>query len=177
MFTEFFLRLPEQGRWEVPFDPARPLQTPRDLNEKNPQVVQAMRDAIAYLQSQHVPFDAPLRDLQVAGDDGAPPIPVGGGQAETGNANVVVSRDPAANLDHLYPVSYGSSRIQLVAFTDDGVDAATILTYGLAADPTSPYAHDQTELFSQERWVDFPFTDAEIQAAPGYHSYVVDDAG
>ncbi len=177
VFTEFFLRLPEQGRWEVPFDPARPVQTPRDLNEKNPQVVQAMRDAIDYLWSQHVPFDAPLRELQVAGDEGAPPIPVGGGQAETGNANVVVSRDPAANLDRLYPVSYGSSHIQRVAFTDDGVDAATILTYGLAADSTSPYSHDQTELFSQERWVDFPFTDAEITGDPGYQSYVVDDAG
>jgi acyl-homoserine-lactone acylase len=177
VFREFFVRLPEQGRWEVPFDPASPLQTPRDLNEKNPQVVEAMRDAIAYLQAQHVPFDAALGDLQVAGDEGAPPIPLGGGEGETGNANVVSSRDAAANLDRLYPVSYGSSHIQAVAFTDDGVDAATILTYGLAADPTSPYSHDQTELFSQKRWVDFPFTDAEIRGDPAFRSYVVDDAG
>ena len=175
VFTEFFLRLPDQLVWEVPFDPARPLETPRDLNEKNPQVVAAMEDAIAYLRSRNVPFDAPLGSLQVAGDEGAPPIPVGGGVGETGNANVVVSRDPAANLDRLYPVSYGSSHIQAVAFTDAGVDAATILTYGQATDPTSPYAHDQTRLFGREKWVDFPFTSQEIRNDPGFRRYAVSD--
>jgi acyl-homoserine-lactone acylase len=177
LFREFFLRLPAQLVWEVPFDPARPVQTPRDLNERNPQVVAAMEDAIAYLREQHVPFDASLGDLQVAGDDGAPPIPVGGGEHATGNANVVTSRDAGANLDRLYPVSYGSSHIQAVAFTDDGVDAATILTYGLASDPTSPYSHDQTELFSRERWVDFPFTGEEIRQDQAFRRYVVHGSG
>jgi acyl-homoserine-lactone acylase len=176
VFREFFLRLPADLRWEVPFDPARPVQTPRDLNEKNPQVVAAMEEALAYLQSEHVPFDAPLGDLQVAGDEGAPPIPVGGGEHATGNANVVTSTDPAANLDRLYPVSYGSSHIQAVAFTDAGVEAATILTYGQASDPTSPYSHDQTRLFSQERWVDFPFAAGEIRRDPALRRYVVDDS-
>ncbi|MGH3357133.1 MAG: penicillin acylase family protein, partial [Nocardioidaceae bacterium] len=154
VFREFFLRVPETLLWEEPFDPARPLETPADLNEENPQVVSAIKDAIAYLEAQAVPFDARLGDLQVAGDEGAPPIPLGGGEHATGNANVVSSRDAAANLDRLYPVSYGSSHIQAVAFTDAGVDAATILTYGQAVDPTSPYSHDQTELFGRERWVD-----------------------
>jgi len=173
VFREFFLRVPEELRWEVPFDPARPLQTPRDLNEQNPQVVAAMEDAIDYLESEGVPFDAPLGVLQVAGDEGAPAISVGGGEHATGNANVVTSRDAAANLDRLYPVSYGSSHIQAVSFTDEGVDAATILTYGLAADPTSPYSHDQTELFGDERWVDFPFSPAEISQDPALRTYVV----
>jgi acyl-homoserine-lactone acylase len=175
IFREFFRRVPADLLWEVPFDPARPVQTPRDLNEKHPQVVAAMEDAIAYLQSQHVPFDAALGDLQVAGDDGAPAVAVGGGLHLTGNANVVETTDPAANLDRLYPISYGSSHIQAVAFTDAGVDAATILTYGQAADPTSPYSSDQTELFGQERWVDFPFTAEEIGADPNLRRYAVHD--
>jgi acyl-homoserine-lactone acylase len=175
VFREFFLRLPEDLRWEVPFDPARPLETPRDLNEKNPQVVSAMEDAIAYLEDEGVPFDAPLGDLQVAGDDGAPPIALGGGVHGTGNANVVRSQNPVANLDRLYPVSYGSSHIQAVAFTDEGVDAATILTYGQSVDSTSPFSSDQTALFGQERWVSFPFTRQEIRSDPGYHRYVVVD--
>jgi acyl-homoserine-lactone acylase len=175
IFTEFFMRLPGQLVWEVPFDPARPLETPRDLNERNPQVVAAMREAIAYLRSQNVPFDAGLGDLQVAGDEGAPPIPVGGGEGETGNANVVSSRDAVANLDRLYPISYGSSHIQAVAFTDNGVEARTILTYGQASDPTSPYSSDQTRLFGRKKWVDFPFTGAEIRNDPGFRRYVVTD--
>ena len=45
--------------------------------------------------------DAPWGSLQVAGDDGAPPIPVGGGEGFAGNANAVSSRFPAANTDRL----------------------------------------------------------------------------
>jgi acyl-homoserine-lactone acylase len=150
--------------------------TPRDLNESNPQVVQAMRDAIAYLQEKDVAFDAPLGTLQVAGDEGAPPIPIGGGEGFTGNANAIASRDAATNLNRLYPVSYGSSHIQAVAFGDHGrVNASTILTYGQAVDPTSPFAKDQTRLFSQERWVSFPWTDRQIRRDL-VRRYVVSDA-
>ena len=174
VFREFFTRTPVDARWAVPFDPARPVETPRDLDETNADVVQAMRDALAYLESRGVPFDAPLGSLQVAGDEGAPPIAVGGGLHETGNANVVVSRDPAANLDRLYPISYGSSHIQAVAFTDEGVDASTVLTYGQATDPSSPFSADQTRLFGHEQWVDFPFTEKQIRK-DAQRRYVVTD--
>ena len=175
VFREFWIRTPAE-RWEEGFDPARPVETPRDLDEQNEDVVAAMRDALAHLDEEGIALDAPLGDLQVAGDDGAPAIPIGGGDARTGNANVVATNDPAADLDRPYPIDYGSSHIQAVAFTDDGPDAATILSYGLATDTTSPYATDQTELFSQERWVDFPWTTGEIARAK-VRRYVVTDAG
>jgi acyl-homoserine-lactone acylase len=175
IFREFWRRVPDAGLWQVPFDPDDPVATPRDLNELNPQVVQAMRDALAYLREEGVPYDAPLGTLQVAGDEGAPPIPTGGGEGFTGNANAVSSRDAAANLDRLYPISYGSSHIQAVAFRDDGrLDAATILSYGQAVDPTSPFSDDQTRMFSQERWVRFPWTEKEIRDAL-LRRYVVSD--
>jgi acyl-homoserine-lactone acylase len=163
IFREFFLRTPAEGRWQVPFDPGDPVGTPRDLNELNPQVVQAMQEAIEYLESEGVPLDARLGELQVAGDRGAPPVPLGGGVGAIGNANAVAYGDPASNGEWLYPITYGSSHIQAVAFTDKGVDADTILTYGQATDTSSPFASDQTELFSEERWVDFPFSAREIR--------------
>ncbi len=165
IFQEFWKRAQTaQGLWLTPFDPKDPVGTPRDLNPASPQVVQAMRDALAYLQSKHVPYDAPWGSLQVAGDDGAPAIPIGGGEGFAGNANAVSTRTPAANLDHLYPVSYGSSHIQAVAFEDGGrLDARTILTYGESMNPRSPYSSDQTRLFSRERWVHFPWTRAQIR--------------
>jgi acyl-homoserine-lactone acylase len=49
-----------------------------------------------------------------------------------------------------------------VSFTDTGVQASTILTYGQSLDQGSPWYDDQTRTFSQEQWVDFPFTDEEI---------------
>ena len=163
VFREFFLRTPDDGRWEEPFDANRPVETPRNLDEGNADVVQAMRDALAFLQQECVAFDAPLGELQVAGDEGAPPIAIGGGEGLTGNANVVSSRDAAANLDRLYPISYGSSHIQAVAFTKRGVNASTILSYSQATDTSSPNSFDQTELFSQEEWVDFPFTPRQVR--------------
>jgi acyl-homoserine-lactone acylase len=165
IFQEFWKRAQDvPGLWLTPFDANDPVNTPRDLNAANPAVIKAMRDALDYLQAKHVPYDAPWGSLQVAGDDGAPAIPIGGGEGFAGNANAVSSRNPAANLGYLYPVSYGSSHIQAVAFLDHGrLRAETILTYSQSMDPTRPTSSDQTRLFSQERWVHFPWTRAQIR--------------
>jgi acyl-homoserine-lactone acylase len=109
----------------------------------------------------------------VAGDDGAPPIPIGGGEGYAGNANAVASRLPGSNLKRLYPVSYGSSHIQAIAFKDHGrLSARTILTYSESMDPTQKTSRDQTRLFSREKWVRFPWTDAQIRH-DAVRSYVV----
>ncbi|NYG56568.1 penicillin acylase family protein [Nocardioides perillae] len=167
LFEEFVRRLPTDGSiWEVPFDAADPVGTPRDLDEGNAAVVQAMADAVAELRAARVRLDAPWGSLHVAGDRGAPPLPIGGGEGTTGNANVTVSRTPLRNRDRLSPVTYGSSHVQSVAFRRDGsVLARTILTYGQSEDPRSPWSTDQTRLFGQERWVTFPFTPREVARA------------
>jgi acyl-homoserine-lactone acylase len=165
VFQEFWQRVDALGgaQWEVPFDPQDPMGTPRDLDEGNADVVQAMRDALDHLDTEGVPYDAPWGELQVAGDEGAPPIPIGGGEGYAGNANAVASRMPAANEDRLLPISYGSSHIQAVSFLGGGrVRADTILTYAQSTDPTSRWSADQTRLFSRERWVPFPFTRAQV---------------
>ena len=172
IFEEFVTRLPTvplagtEDYWQVPFDPNDPVNTPRDLNENDPQVVQAMKDAIAALRARHVAMDATWGSLQVAGDTGAPPIPLGGGLGdEAGNANALASRNPVTNADHYKPITYGSSHIQAISFLDGGaVDAKTILTYGQSEDPTSPWSSDQTRMFGQKQWVSFPFTPAQVQA-------------
>jgi acyl-homoserine-lactone acylase len=160
IFQEFFARTPE-SRWKVPFSAKDPLKTPRDLAESSALVRKAMRDALAYLKEKDVPFDAPLGTLQVA-DKVGDPIGIGGGTHETGNANVVMSNPPVENPKGLYTVNYGSSHIQAVSFTDTGVQASTILTYGQSLDPASPWYDDQTTMFGQEQWVDFPFTDGQV---------------
>ncbi len=160
IFQEFFARTPA-NRWKVPFSASDPLNTPRDLDEGAAPVVQAMRDGLAHLTAKNVPLDAPLGTLQVA-DKVGDPIGIGGGTHETGNANVVLSREPVQNPKALYTINYGSSHIQAVSFSDTGVQASTILTYGQSIDPSSPWYDDQTTMFGQEQWVDFPFTDVQI---------------
>jgi acyl-homoserine-lactone acylase len=172
IFEEFVTRLPTvpllgtESYWQVPFDPNDPVDTPRDLDENNPQVIQAMKDAIAYLRGKNVPMNATWGSLQVAGDTGAPPIPVGGGLGdEAGNANALASRNPVANSGKYKPITYGSSHIQAISFLDNGgIDTKTILTYGQSEDPTSPWSKDQTEMFGKKQWVSFPFTPAQISS-------------
>lgn len=166
IFQEFVTRAPTGAAlWLTPFSAADPLNTPRDLNTINPEVVQAMRDAIAALREAGVPFDARWGSLQVAGDRGAPRIPLGGGEGDlSGNANALASRTPVQNADAFRAVTYGSSHIQAISFRDKGkLDARTILTYGQYENPRSPWSSDQTRLFSRERWVRFAFTPAQIR--------------
>ncbi|HUS22919.1 MAG TPA: penicillin acylase family protein, partial [Aeromicrobium sp.] len=103
---------------------------------------------------------------QVAGDDGADPIPLGGGDGDlAGNANAMASRNPVQNGDKAKPITYGSSHIQAISFLPDGkVDAKTILTYGQSDNPTRDSQQDQTLLFANKQWVSFPWTDADITA-------------
>jgi acyl-homoserine-lactone acylase len=170
IFEEFVKRLPSGGLlppprvWMVPFSAADPLNTPRDLDQTSGAVIRAMKDAIASLRAKGVPMDATWGQVQVAGDRGAPAIPLGGGLGDqAGNANALASKGPAANSGFLKPITYGSSHIQAISFLDGGaVDAHTILTYGQSDDPTSPWSSDQTVMFSQKQWVRFPFTVPEI---------------
>jgi acyl-homoserine-lactone acylase len=171
IFEEFIERLPSlpvdlvDPVWMTQFDPDDPLNTPRDLNVDNPQVVQAMADGIASLRERGIAFDATWGALQVAGDRGAPPIPLGGGTGDAaGNANALASRWARDNRDHYRPITSGSSHIQAISFLPRGrVDARTILTYGQSENPRSPYSTDQTRMFSQKRWVHFAWTDAQVR--------------
>ena len=153
--------------WTTQFDPADPFGTPRGLNTLDPQVVQAMQDAIDQVRDAGVAFDARWGRLQVAGDRGAPAIPLGGGSGGTvGNANVLTSYFPEQNDGRYRPVTYGSSHIQAIAFRRKGAPIArTILTYSQSEDPTSRFHADQTRLFSQEKWVRFAWTDKQIRKA------------
>lgn len=164
IFEEFISRAPADSMWQVPFDPADPQNTPRDLDETNPDVIAAMADAIAFLRQRKVPFDAPWGSLQVAGDRGAPAIPLGGGLGNAaGNANALASRLPIANKAKFRPITYGSSHIQAIAYTKHGLVARTILTYSQDENPRSRFSADQTRLFSQEKWVRFAWTKQQIQ--------------
>lgn len=164
LFEAFVQRAPTGANlWTVPFDAVDPINTPRGLRT-GPAVVKAMQAAIDSVRAAGVPFDAAWGSLQVAGDRGATPYPLGGGDGDlAGNANALASRRPAANTGAYKAVSYGSSHLQAVAYLADGsVDARTILTYGQDEDPASPWSTDQTALFSQEEWVRFAWTPAQI---------------
>lgn len=165
IFEEFAKRAPGMGLWITPFSASDPLNTPRGLNAANPQVVAAMQDAIDSLRDRGIPFDATWGSLQVAGDRGAPPIALGGGDGGLiGNANVLSSRTPVRNSGRYKAITYGSSHIQAIAYQKKGkVNARTILTYGQQENPKALYSADQTRLFADKRWVKFAWTRSQIK--------------
>ncbi|MEU8150646.1 penicillin acylase family protein [Nonomuraea sp. NPDC048901] len=64
LWREFYTRLerptkpgePRFSPWRVPFDPARPLTTPRGLKGEDPTVRQALADAVLFFQTNRVPL-------------------------------------------------------------------------------------------------------------------------
>ena len=147
--------------WTVPFSPAHPLTTPRTLSTSQ-DVVDTMAAAIGKVTDRDPDLGATYGSLHRSGDRGSAGYPLGGGLGDaSGDANAVSS----ATGDHvLDPVTRGSSYIQAIAFRGrTGIEARTILTYSQYEDPASPWSDDQTKMFSEERWVSFPWTRAQIR--------------
>ena len=53
-----------------------------------------------------------------------------------------------------------------VQFTDKGPKSRAFVTYGESENPKSPYANDQTKLFSRKQWTDMKFTPEKIVSDP-----------
>jgi acyl-homoserine-lactone acylase len=152
------------GPFATPFSASDPVNTPRDLNTNNPQVQQALADAVTDLQGAGLALDAPLAQAQYE-RRGAAHIPIHGGPGTVGVFNAInVTWDPK---NAYAGIPHGSSYVQVVHLTGaECPDAHTILTYSLSVDPTSRWYADQTRMFSRKEWVRFPFCAADIASDP-----------
>lgn len=164
IFQEFVSIADARGvdLWTVPFDAQHPLTTPRTLSTSQ-DVVDAMAAAIQRITDRGYDLTETYGELHRSGDRGSAGWPLGGGLGDlSGDANAVSSTLGDPILD---PVTRGSSYIQAIAFRGKkDVVARTILTYSQYEDPASPWSDDQTRMFSQEKWVSFPWTPAQIKA-------------
>ena len=173
LFARFVARLAAVpgGPWSTPFDAADPVGTPSGLTYGRAEVQQAFGDAAAELNAAGIPLDGRLGDHQYVTRDGER-IPIHGAPHMLGVLDVITPVwDPGLGNTE---VVHGSSFIQVVEFPGGrGPRAATLLTYGQSADPTSPHHADQTRLFSAGRWVTDRFTRKEIAEAPGLRTQVL----
>jgi acyl-homoserine-lactone acylase len=148
--------------FRTPFDPEDPVGTPRGLDTENPQVRQALHDALSDLEAAGVGFDAPLEALQY--ETRGERIPLHGGPDRMGLFNVIDTLwDPKKGYTD---VGFGATYIQAVQFTRGGcgIDARTVLAHSLATDPTSPFFANGTKLFRDKQWVTQPFCKADVDA-------------
>jgi acyl-homoserine-lactone acylase len=169
VWREFWTRARRLPLWAVPFDIKDPVNTPRDLNTDPAvleQIYAALSDAVTELEKQKVPLDASLGSVQYAvrGDKN---IPIHGGFGDEGVYNVQF-----ANLKngHYEPIT-GSSYMQTVTWDDDyNPQAEALLSYSLSPQSDNPHFADQTELYSQKKFVKLPFLEAQIKADPNFSS-------
>jgi acyl-homoserine-lactone acylase len=151
--------------YDVRFDPADPVNTPRGLNTDNPLVGAALADAVTDLHGAGIPLDGILRQFQ-AEQRGGTTIPIHGGPGTLGLFNAInVPWDPESG----YPdVPHGTSFIAAISFRGRGcpVKALTFVSYGQSENQSSPHAADYTRAFSRKRWNPVPFCEREIRADP-----------
>ena len=151
----------------LPFDPEKPLDTPRGLNTKDRdirlQLIQSLDYAVDVFDDNLLPLDAKWGDLQYEIRNGKK-IPLFGGGFDAGNFSAMRAR--LTKGEGWSEILHGNSYIQTVTWNDDGVVAEGILSYSQSSDPANPHYQDQTELYSEKKWVKLPFTEEEILSDP-----------
>lgn len=147
--------------FEVPFNEADPINTPREL-KITPQTRQALGDAIAYFQNKGIALDASLGELQYVLDAGKnnQRIPMHGGYGSEGIFNA--ARGEGVNEVGHYIINNGPTYMQAVTFDAKGPVVETLLAYSQAGDSTRPYHRDQTRRYSAKEWIRVPFSSSEI---------------
>jgi acyl-homoserine-lactone acylase len=164
LFRAFWARVGNRNDlWTIPFDPADPVNTPRDLateGARGEKLLAALGEAVAELDAAGIGLDAPWGEVLrwVANGEA---IPIHGGPGTAGVLNMQESRpSPAGGL---VPV-HGSSYIQVVGFDEAGPVVDAILSYSQSTNPASPHYADQTRAYSAKRWHRLPFTPQAIAA-------------
>jgi acyl-homoserine-lactone acylase len=149
--------------FRVPFDANDPVNTPRGLNTSNPQVGQALADAVKDLRDSRIALDAKLRDYQFE-PRGSENIPIHGGPGGLGVFNAISS--PWVPGKGFPDTVHGSSFVMVAKPNGTCPDARTIVTYSQSENPESPYYGDQTRMYSRKQWNDVRFCAEEVVTSP-----------
>lgn len=157
-------------QFETPFDGNDPLNTPHTLDMDNPQVLQALGEAVRFLEENGIALDAPWGEVHTVTRAGEV-IPLHGGAGGEGIFNAMGSRfEEGVGYSEM---SSGASFVMAVEFTESGPVGKAILAYSQSVNPESPHYADQTKLFSDKRWTDMKFDEEDILTDPELRTYTV----
>lgn len=162
LFERFWLQTPKT--WTVPFDEEDPVHTPRGFLAADPRVRTALADAVLELQDAGIPLDATAGEARYV-ERGGERLGLHGAAGQLGSPSMLVV--PFESGEGFEEPVHGNSYIQTVTWDAGGTPVAEgLLTYSQSPHEDSPHRADQTRLYADKRWVELPFTDAEIQADP-----------
>ena len=181
--------LDEGKLWAEPFDPNRPLESPRGLamaaaDPADDPILQALAVALVNLDAAGFVPQTALGDMQFL-PRGAALYPFPGGPdlegviqiaTYSGGASATLLEDPGRGAvvngttdltEDGYIVNYGNSWVMAVDMGGDAPTAQAIMTYSQAEYPASEHHTDQTALYgSEQRLRPVLFEEADILADP-----------
>jgi len=166
IFWEFWQLLRgTENLWLVPFDPADPVNTPRDLNEGDAIIAEAIRqslaDAVATLVAADIPMDRPWGEIQFDEKNGVR-YPIHGGSSSMMFSVITSNLVPGEGYS---AIRHGNSYMQAITWDEsDCPDAYAMLTYSQSTDPASDHYADSTELYGDGGWIDMPFCESDRDA-------------
>ena len=150
--------------FDVPFDPADPVNTPRGLNTDNPLVGRALGRRGHRPGGRRDPARRrPLRELQYE-TRGGKQIPIHGGPGDARRLQRD-QRQPGTPRPATPTSPHGSSFIAAMTWAKHGcpVRQLSFVTYGESENQESPHAADYTKAFSKKKWNRVPFCAADIR--------------
>lgn len=169
-------RIPAADLYSVPFNPADPVRTPRDLKPAAALALQqAFGAAVARVQASGFAENAARGDYLFA-TRGGQKIPLYGGCGGPGYFTIACSENRLDKGGYTMDANpNGNSYMHIVRFPEGGVEAHTFLTFSLSDDPASAHNADYTRAYSAGRWLKVPFSESEIQGDAAYRSAVVSE--
>ncbi len=189
VFREFAFQFNRNPQWMNPFDVNDPVNTPNTLMA-NDTVLTQLATGVKKITDAGIELDATLGEVQFVEKStatGAPSgekLPWGGAHNVEGGFNVFDVRTGNDGTElpiHRYPtidgttrlsaegggyhITYGSSWMVVVNFTENGPSARGLLSYSQSNSPDSDNSDDQTRLYSQQPTLrPLFFTEEEIAA-------------
>ncbi|WP_116364463.1 penicillin acylase family protein [Parahaliea mediterranea] len=153
------------NQWAVPFNPADPVNTPRQLNVADEAVanavLQSLVEAVNRLADAGIPMDRPWGEVQYDEKNGER-YGIHGG---SGGFMFSAIYSPLVEGEGYTDIFTGNSYIQAVTWEEsDCPDAYAILTYSQSTDPASQHYADSTALYSQSGWIDMPYCESDRDA-------------
>lgn len=172
-WTLSYIGLPSTPLWRQPFLVTDPVDTPSGLNPGYGLAYRALADAVQDLQKGGIPLDATMRTHQRS-RYGTSKAPLHGGEGVLGLFN-------ALNVgwagDHIAAGGGGPSFLQTTQFSTDGgcPDSRTLLNGSQRSQHAWDRADEQQLKYSAGVWVDPPFCEDELAAAPKESVTVLED--
>jgi len=163
-FTTAYAGLPAVPVWRTPFLLNDPVNTPSGLNPAYPLIYTAVADAVKEFEANGIPLDASFRTHQLS-EYGDSRTPLHGGEGTLGLFNAMRQ---SWKGDHIGAGRSGPSFIQVTQFSkgDPCPDVRTLLMGSQRSEHAWDRADEQQQKYSDGIWVDPPFCDADLEAAP-----------